>query len=364
MIAVQKIALDIIRSNKCKVIRSKQGDCLTRFAEITVTKEGEVVFVPNNITVLVNVKRADDAQRIYVGSVNDNGTVQIPINTWMNEVAGIGQLDISLLDGETKLSTMYVQFDVDEGACAHMQDDEGGDVITHVIGELDKKIDKVDGMGLSSNDYTNEDKELLHSFESNINTIKVNGEEQKIVGKVVDICVPTRINELENDSDFANQDYVTNEISKEAKERISADKAINEILSSFSKEIEQNKKDITDLHIAITNHQSDLEDKQAQIDDLQLYLEDVPQQKIIKNVTIPVLDFVEDDTFEDYPYRADISIDDVSVDDYANISFALADVQSKNYASICTTDDGKISIYAVEAPLSDITIPLIEVIKV
>lgn len=82
------------------------------------------------------------------------------------------------------------------------------------------------------------------------------------------------------------------------------------------------------------------------------------------NVSVPVSSFIEDTTFEDYLFKADILIEGVTVNDYANIIFALSDVQSKNYAPICITNENVVSIYAVEVPSADITIPLIEVIKV
>lgn len=73
---------------------------------------------------------------------------------------------------------------------------------------LEKKVDAEEGKGLSTEDYTSEEKEKLGSVSANakdnvIEGIKVNGVDQKPDGsKKVDITVPTTTSELTNDSDF------------------------------------------------------------------------------------------------------------------------------------------------------------------
>lgn len=61
---------------------------------------------------------------------------------------------------------------------------------------LGKKVDKEDGKGLSSNDYTAEDKTKLDALpaaaqENVIETVKVNGTAQPVASKAVDIAVPS-----------------------------------------------------------------------------------------------------------------------------------------------------------------------------
>ena len=106
---------------------------------------------------------------------------------------------------------------------------------------LDKKVDKVEGKQLSTNDFTNSDKSNVdnntaarHSHENKaildateqpyttaekqklesianggqvnvIEKISVNGKEQTIEGKGVNIEVPTKVSELENDRNYATQ---------------------------------------------------------------------------------------------------------------------------------------------------------------
>lgn len=72
---------------------------------------------------------------------------------------------------------------------------------------LDDKVDKVTGKGLSTNDYTTEEKNKLSGIASGaevnkIDSIKVNGTAQTISSKAVDITVPTKVSDLTNDSGF------------------------------------------------------------------------------------------------------------------------------------------------------------------
>ena len=72
---------------------------------------------------------------------------------------------------------------------------------------LDNKVDKEDGKGLSSNDYTDEEKTKLASIANGaqvnvIEGVKVNGSAVSLTDKVADITVPTKVSELENDANY------------------------------------------------------------------------------------------------------------------------------------------------------------------
>ena len=88
------------------------------------------------------------------------------------------------------------------------------------------KVDKVEGKGLSTNDLTDDLKENYdaayeHSQAAHapadaqvnvIEKIKVNGTEQTITDKAVDIAVPTKVSELENDKNYLTaipDEYIT-----------------------------------------------------------------------------------------------------------------------------------------------------------
>ena len=69
------------------------------------------------------------------------------------------------------------------------------------------KVDKEEGKGLSSNDFTDAEKEKLESVESGaqenvIEVVKRNGSAITVTDKTVDILVPTKTSDLTNDSGF------------------------------------------------------------------------------------------------------------------------------------------------------------------
>lgn len=71
--------------------------------------------------------------------------------------------------------------------------------------DLNEKVDKVSGKGLSTNDYTNEEKNKL----ANLSTVATSGNYNDLTNKP---SIPTKTSELTNDSSFASESYVTNAI--------------------------------------------------------------------------------------------------------------------------------------------------------
>ena len=73
--------------------------------------------------------------------------------------------------------------------------------------KLANKVDKVEGKGLSTNDFTTAEKNKLEGIEAGadanvIETIQVNNQALTPTGKAVNIPVPTKTTELTNDSGF------------------------------------------------------------------------------------------------------------------------------------------------------------------
>lgn len=98
-----------------------------------------------------------------------------------------------LASGDNTLATLGIQ--------------AAGDYATTT--QLNNKVDKVSGKGLSTNDYTTPEKTKLAGIEAGaevnaVNGISVNGaaQEPDEDTKVVDITVPTKLSQLTNDGNF------------------------------------------------------------------------------------------------------------------------------------------------------------------
>ena len=83
-----------------------------------------------------------------------------------------------------------------EGSVAKTVKDAVGEAQATLQANIDNKVDKVTGKGLSTNDYTNDDKTKLDGIAVGaqvnvIESVKVNGVALGIDGKAVDVTVPT-----------------------------------------------------------------------------------------------------------------------------------------------------------------------------
>ena len=94
--------------------------------------------------------------------------------------------------------------------------------VSYVDTEVGKKVDKVTGKGLSTNDFTTTLKDKLDGIDSGAQTnvieiIKRNGTNLTVTGKAVDISVPTKLSDLTNDRTFQTEAQIKSLISEHGK---------------------------------------------------------------------------------------------------------------------------------------------------
>lgn len=88
--------------------------------------------------------------------------------------------------------------------------------------KLAGKVDAVSGKTLTTNDYTTPEKQKLAGISQGANanvieTVKVNGTNQTVTSKSVNIKVPTKVSELTNDKSYATTTDVNNAVAKAGK---------------------------------------------------------------------------------------------------------------------------------------------------
>lgn len=86
-------------------------------------------------------------------------------------------------------------------------------LISKIKTALGGKVDAESGKGLSTNDYTSEEKQKLSGIASGaqvnvIESVRVNGTELTPSSKAVDVTVPTNVSQLTNDNGFQTQSQV------------------------------------------------------------------------------------------------------------------------------------------------------------
>lgn len=84
---------------------------------------------------------------------------------------------------------------------------------------LDEKVDKEEGKSLTSNDYTDEDREKLANIDEGaevnvIDDVMVNGTSVPVVSKAVNIEVPVNVSDLNNDAGYLTNQDITGKADK------------------------------------------------------------------------------------------------------------------------------------------------------
>jgi hypothetical protein len=143
-------------------------------------------------------KKVADAINEFATKVSEDGTV----NTFKEliDYASTHQGEYSTLSGEVQKNTTAIATlngkDTDAGSVAKTVKDAVDAAKATLQGNIDGKVDKVTGKGLSTNDYTNDEKTKLEGIADGaqvnvIESVKVNGSALAVSGKAVDITVPT-----------------------------------------------------------------------------------------------------------------------------------------------------------------------------
>ena len=77
------------------------------------------------------------------------------------------------------------------------------------------------------------------------------------------------------------------------------------------------------------------------------------------NKTVSVSDWASDTTYTDFPYRAAVVCEGVTVNHYASVVFSPTDALEGIFCSVVESYDGGVYLYANEMPSAAVTIPTI-----
>ena len=85
------------------------------------------------------------------------------------------------------------------------------------------------------------------------------------------------------------------------------------------------------------------------------------QDVILKFTDVAASNWVVDNTYPEWPYRCDIPLTSVTSDDYAEIVLEADQASSGDYAPVCETSEGIVSLWS--AVTDSIIIPTILITK-
>lgn len=156
---VKELDVDVTKPNIFQAIVAKQYDMNSRFLKVTFMDCGSRIDIPSTSTtkVIINAERKDGQSKGFDGVINDDGTVTVPLHSWMLELDGTVICDISVVDTandkEKKLTTTSFTLLVEKAAY-------GGDDITSdpqydVLLELIENVESLSSSSLFANAIKN-----------------------------------------------------------------------------------------------------------------------------------------------------------------------------------------------------------------
>lgn len=114
---LRDVSADVVKRGSTRAIYAKQHDVNSRFLNVRIKEDGNDIQVNPNAVVMLNVERPDKLKDSFYGSVNEDGTVKVPLTSWMLELDGTLSCDISAVSTEpeeVKLTTMKFNIYVEE----------------------------------------------------------------------------------------------------------------------------------------------------------------------------------------------------------------------------------------------------------
>lgn len=152
------ITAEISRNSRTvQYIPIGQGDDAYRF-NISVKNAGNILKIPDSARVVLNCLKPDGTYTETVGSV-ENNAAKFDIASNTVAVPGTVICEMQIFDG-TQLTAQKFELRVEPNIInddvIESTDDYG--FIRILVSELPNKVDKVEGKGLSTNDYSDFDK--------------------------------------------------------------------------------------------------------------------------------------------------------------------------------------------------------------
>lgn len=128
---IREVVADVVKRGATRAVYAKQHDRNSRFLNVRIQEDGRDIKVDSTAAVVLNVERPDKAENMFFGTVNADGTVQVPLHPWMLTLEGTLLCDISIISQDTdvaKLTTMqfniYVEAAVVEDGEISEEDEE------------------------------------------------------------------------------------------------------------------------------------------------------------------------------------------------------------------------------------------------
>lgn len=141
-IVIKPITVEVSKPNVFQAIAAKQNDSNSRFLKVTFVNEGEKIYVTPSARVTINAERNDGNSNSFFGEVNNDGTVTVPIHSWILELPGYVNCDVSIIEADSKLTSTTFTLLVEEAS--HGDGAVSEDPQSDALGELIKEVEALE----------------------------------------------------------------------------------------------------------------------------------------------------------------------------------------------------------------------------
>lgn len=112
---IREVSADVVKRGSTRAVYAKQDDFNSRFLNVLIQEDGKDIKVNPEAEVILNVERPDKLKNMFYGTINEDGSVKVPLTSWMLELEGTLSCDISIVkEGVAKLTTMQFNIYVEE----------------------------------------------------------------------------------------------------------------------------------------------------------------------------------------------------------------------------------------------------------
>ena len=140
---IKELEIEVSKPNVFQAVVAKQYDMNTRFLKVTFVDNKEKISINNSdtVSVTINALRPDGQSKGFDGTINDDGTVTVPLHSWMLELVGTVVCDISAIDtkegNSKKLTTTSFTLFVEQAAWGGegMTSDPQYDILIQLIND-------------------------------------------------------------------------------------------------------------------------------------------------------------------------------------------------------------------------------------
>lgn len=145
---IKEIRLEVSKPNLIQAIVAKQNDCNSRFLKVSLWDEGTQIPIRSTAEVTINAERKDGASDSFFGEVNEDNTVTVPLHSWMLELAGDVNCDVSIIVEGRKLTT--TSFVVMVEKASNSGDDVSNDPQYDVLVDLISGVNGIEQIAASA----------------------------------------------------------------------------------------------------------------------------------------------------------------------------------------------------------------------